>query len=822
MAVRGQLTTARPANWEKHGLPAYTPDTLFPVPALVGGGHIPVQVVEGILAQESNFSQATTHAIPGVAGDPLIANYYGAVYNSSGQITGVSSSSIDCGYGLGQLTSHMTTADTTWSPTLKREVATDYEVNIAATVQLLAQLWNQLNSSPENIIMNDGNPSEVENWYAVAWAYNTGIQPWASYGNTSGCTPGPTCTYNGNWGLGWTNNPAQNAYPPNRAPFLSDGYQDAATPGNWPYQERVMGWAQYPQQDFVNGGYKYVGTAAPLTLTTNYYNFCTSANNCSQSSASTGYCLSSDRTTCWAHFPVMWVPNGAGQPENASRYVAGSTEPSVADPYPAACSASAAPVVQTPNLTSLPSGAVIVDTQPDSSANLAGCATAASSGSFSFNYGTDSSGNPTGAIDVHQLGVGYMGHSYFGHTVDPSRTLVQATGTWTPPASVLGWQRIWVFLPDNGAITAQANYIINTGTTTFHRVVNQHFSKNVWFDLGSFQLSAGASVSLSNSTYSDFNDGAIDISWSALAFTPSTKPVVDYVAMGDSYQSGEGLQPYYQNSDNGDGTGYVNGCHRSPQAYPNLVFNDLSTLHLGEAEFHFVACSGAVTTDVDSSVGSGSNVDYHEVPQLSTGFIDTNTTTVTIGIGGNDARFSAILLGCFLTVTDCTAPNYYLTVNGQKDPAPLTTYEPQVINGLLSPLEQLYRDVENAAPLAQIIVVGYPHVIVTDSTQNRGGIPCGQYSQADINFFAQEDDLLNSVASQAASAVDVTFVDTRQIFEGPPEHEACAATTDVEWINAAIAYSSSGDGFQKPGAGSFHPKVTGHQADERAIDLYLR
>jgi hypothetical protein len=90
-AVRGRLTLTRPAKWQKHGLPAYSPATLFPRPGLAGSpnAHVPVQVVEGVLAQESNFSQASWHALPGVPGDPLVGNYYGVVYDSTGKISDV-------------------------------------------------------------------------------------------------------------------------------------------------------------------------------------------------------------------------------------------------------------------------------------------------------------------------------------------------------------------------------------------------------------------------------------------------------------------------------------------------------------------------------------------------------------------------------------------------------------------------------------------------------------------------------------------------------------------------------------------------------------
>jgi hypothetical protein len=64
-AVHGTLTVQRPANYGQTGEPAYTPQGMFPLPA--GNVRIPAQVLLGILAQESNFSQASWHGVPGDA-----------------------------------------------------------------------------------------------------------------------------------------------------------------------------------------------------------------------------------------------------------------------------------------------------------------------------------------------------------------------------------------------------------------------------------------------------------------------------------------------------------------------------------------------------------------------------------------------------------------------------------------------------------------------------------------------------------------------------------------------------------------------------------
>ncbi|MBL7494027.1 hypothetical protein I6A60_06390 [Frankia sp. AgB1.9] len=810
-AVSGGLTAQRPANWEKHGLPAYTPASLIQVANLTGvpsGGHIPAQVLMGVLAQESNFSQASWHSLPGIASDPLIANYYGTAFSSDATlITGANPSNADCGYGVGQITSGMTAAATSpWaSDTVKLAIATDYEVNELAAVKMLTDFWNQLYGM--GILANNSDPNKIENWYFALWAYNTGVHT----------NPLPSNYHS--IGLGWTNNPAQNDYPPNRLPFLSASYADAAHPSQWPYQEKVLGWAEYPQLNQTDGSWKYTPSSA-LNLPSNYFLFCTTANNCSQTNTSGGYCNNTDRSYCAWHTAANW--SSSLHSENDDGDIGGG-EPAVADPYPASCSAAASPVVQTPGTTALPGGAVIVDDLSSSATNLAGCGTTSSAGSFSLAYGTDSSGHPLGAIDTHQLGVGYMGHTYFSRTIALARASsspsVGVTGTWTPPSSVTGWQRIWVHIPNNGADTAQADYIINTGTTTKDRIVNQRWNQNAWFDLGSFQLSAGAYVYLTNVTNNDWNH-TVDIAWDAIAFTPSSKPAVSYVAFGDSYQSGEGVEPYYDNSDRPAFNGIKDACHRSPQAYSNAVFNALRAARPGNDEFHFLACSGAVINDVN-----GQLYDQGEVPQINTNWLDENTTNVTVGIGGNDSRFSTIVKACIEgeipLSTNCISPDYHLTVSGVVDPQPLTTQEPAVIDALKPRLVALYQQIHTLAPNAQITVVGYPHIVTTGLLDIDP--VCDTINPNTAQWFADMADRLDSVTSQAVTqaGVGATFVNPATVFNGPPDHGACTWNPSDAWINEVILGSSSGSGSDTEGPGSFHPKAVGHTATAGLINASL-
>lgn len=347
-AVTGNLTATNAANYRHYGLPAYSPQGLFPRTGLSGGGTIPPQVMLGVLANESNLDQASSHVTSGGYGNPLTGNIYG---RSSDALT-IDFNAADCGYGIAQITDGMRTGQ--MSATNQRTIALDYQANIAQGINILAGKWNQLKGLGIN--MNDGTPSSIENWYAALWAYNSGLQPNSDNGNTTGCSPGASCTDSaGHWGLGWANNPANPIYPVGRHMFNSVG-TDAAHPSDWPYQERVIGWAAYPIYE-PNGSYsqaywtsdQYRVTAIPSPAL-----FCDATNSCSGATASqAGICSQSD-LHCWIHHSISWKGAcassgtcGYGQ----AAYAAAAAEPGdPASTDPADCTRG-----------TLPSNAVVVD-----------------------------------------------------------------------------------------------------------------------------------------------------------------------------------------------------------------------------------------------------------------------------------------------------------------------------------------------------------------------------------------------------------------------------------------------------------------------------
>jgi RHS repeat-associated protein len=523
MAEQGLLTgsLARPANFDDMGLASYGASSDFaPIaldhPAGDSWNSVPRSVMEAIMAQESNWDQASWHALPGIGGNPLVADYYGA----AGTIDTINYAAADCGYGIAQVTDGMALGDTDYSAHGQAKIAVDYEENIAAGLEILESTWNQLYQA--GIIANNGDPRYLENWYFAAWAYNTGIEPNAAHGNTTGCTPSPNCTGpDGTWGLGWANNPANPDYPPNRAPYLKTSYADAAHPSNWPYQERILGWMASPLLNLngspsyapptYHGGSTWLNEPPLAALCATAQNACTPPAKAGQS----GTCTLAD-DDCWWHAPLTWVNCATSCATSSYTVGAGSTEPASSDPHPPTCS------VNSSDLPTTSSGAPIIVDDEATDLNVVGCSSPnwTNAGSFTYSYGTDASGDPVGAIDTHQLGAGFGGRILFTHGESGAEADLINTGTWSPTLPKVQYYTIKVHIPATGAAVTDAKYTINTngyGGPWIVRV-NQHLNREAWVTLGTFALAPGSSVVLTNQ--SSMTPGAYDIAFDAIAFLP--------------------------------------------------------------------------------------------------------------------------------------------------------------------------------------------------------------------------------------------------------------------------------------------------------------
>lgn len=841
--VSGQLTISRPANWNSTGMAAYKPADLFPTKALSGGGRIPSQVLLGILAQESNLWQASRYTKPGATGNPQIGVFYGnpqAAGVNDNAFWAVDFSNADCGYGVGQVTDGMRLAGreqgrVTALPVAKQQaIALDYTVNIAAAAQILTDKWNQ--SRADGTTINNGDPTKIENWFAAAWAYNSGYH---AKGEPES---------NGAWGLGWLNNPVNPAYPANRKAFLDGNAADAAHPQDWPYPEKIMGFAansltltekqtaDAPPTEV--GGYRTAWwngtdetapknrTAVKPPLTT----FCQQGvNECAP--IYTGYCSRSD-LHCWWHGNATWKKDCDTTCGNelyrfapAADYM---TEQPNGESFPPACTR-----------TGLPSTARVIDDVPittdagtlTANPTRAGCSRVATEGSFRFDFGAaGASGSYPSKIDTHQLGGGFNDHFYFTHTWASNNTPASSvTGTWTLGGSLKQWGRVWIHTPDNGAWAKDARYDINLGDgRTKTRVLPQRNWSNKWSSVGVFQFNGTPSVSLSNIT-NDADDNAArdDVAWDAVAFEPlSAKPKDIVVNIGDSYSSGEGAPGdtpggYIPVSDtNGDDTYYQNACHRSVNSWTNRAVLPGATATVASRDstrdatldYHSVACSGAQATNLLTTK-------QWEPPQLSQGYLDENTTLVTMSIGGNDIGFGDIIRGCIFkgVCEDKQKPSAYAALD--------------ILKGRL---DATYTEIRRQALNAKIAVMGYPNIF-------EDGVKCvAGMKEADQAWLVQLGVDLNQTIKDRITAQNagakMVFMDPAPVFKG---HNVCSADPAIHttlpivtnlygarrsgekaWFN--IPVTEGADAIFAVSQQSFHPKVLGTGYEAKLLEAALK
>lgn len=116
--------------------------------------------------------------------------------------------------------------------------------------------------------------------------------------------------------------------------------------------------------------------------------------------------------------------------------------------------------------------------------------------------------------------------------------------------------------------------------------------------------------------------------WVGQVLSVSGRPA--YVALGDSYSSGEGDGAYLTGSDTA-----ADHCHRSSNAYP-----ELADQHADLGSLDFVSCSGAITDDFFDANHEGNN----EPPQSQA--LTPGTKYVTLTFGGNDLGFGDVLRQC--------------------------------------------------------------------------------------------------------------------------------------------------------------------------------
>ncbi len=264
-----------------------------------------------------------------------------------------------------------------------------------------------------------------------------------------------------------------------------------------------------------------------------------------------------------------------------------------------------------------------------------------------------------------------------------------------------------------------------------------------------------------------------------------------YVALGDSYPSGKGVEPY-------EGVnGAADPCYRSLNAYPRLLLDQIDT-----AGFGFWACSGAHVYQLSSRTVTNDAPPYDDPAQVAPGapyqsYLDRlgpDVSLVTITIGGHDAGFGDVMF-------ECVQP-FWL---GSCDDLDQEVQDD--LGRLPSRLRPLYRSIRaKVHPQARVLVLGYPQLFPDDS----GGvcIDGGFINAGERRWLNDIAVQINAVIEDSVAAVEgVEFVAVREAFR---DHEICG-DEDAYLVGASLRHPSN----------SFHPNYKGQQAMAEAVTAHI-
>ncbi len=269
-----------------------------------------------------------------------------------------------------------------------------------------------------------------------------------------------------------------------------------------------------------------------------------------------------------------------------------------------------------------------------------------------------------------------------------------------------------------------------------------------------------------------------------------------YVAMGDSFQSGEGAYNYDQFTADGN-----NKCHRSYDAYPQLLVKD-QVVHL---ELNFRACSGAVMADLDQYHDDGKPPYDDGISQY--GALGLDTKLVTIGIVGNDLDFAGTVNHCVITgiVSPTTpwVPACQIIFGGGVDDK-LASLDHGTIGKALA---AVYKKIKKLAPYARVIAVSYPKFFPAGGSLF---CPTGIIRYGDQLWINDSIKKADSLIGNIAKANGVEYVNMATVTK---DHEICSS---VPAQNGVLL-----DANHDPLSESYHPNVLGHRFMADRIENYL-
>lgn len=293
------------------------------------------------------------------------------------------------------------------------------------------------------------------------------------------------------------------------------------------------------------------------------------------------------------------------------------------------------------------------------------------------------------------------------------------------------------------------------------------------------------------------------------------------VSMGDSYSSGEGIEPFYgqslSNKDKVKNDDWL--AHRSEKSWAGMLDIpglDNATRKYKGTNWFFVASSGAETKHLKYEqpkeysigvLGQHDGTEYLE-PQLDIfkNLKPNSVDYVTLTLGGNDVGFADI-------VKETVVGSTYLNTSKLSDMINDVWAKFFETDGIREDLYDSYKDIAKAAGAqAQIIVAGYPCLL----DPNGGGAPFSKeeatiVNNAVRNFNDQIEQIVNLCASQG---IKICFVSVEDEFKG---HEVGSRHP---YINGVYIGSMPEElkNFVVASAYSVHPNYDGAVAYAKCVN----
>ncbi|MEF2976089.1 SGNH/GDSL hydrolase family protein [Subtercola sp. YIM 133946] len=283
-----------------------------------------------------------------------------------------------------------------------------------------------------------------------------------------------------------------------------------------------------------------------------------------------------------------------------------------------------------------------------------------------------------------------------------------------------------------------------------------------------------------------------------------------YVALGDSYSAGFGLQPFSDSP--------AAGCYQADENYPHLAAAALG-LDLTD-----VTCSGAVTANIIDTpqVTIG---DQGTAPVQSLALTD-QTDVVTVTIGGNDLGFADVAQSC--VALDPAGPTFtgFDTCKERYDPDGFDLLADKIHSTVSPALDNTFALIRQKAPNAKVIVVGYP--TISPDVENTPAAGCfsdplgtGEppFPANTFPFTATDTQYLHSVEAKLDTAIRVAaeangagYISTLPLTEN---HSACAPAADAYINGISLIPAGSAPGTPTPlsnidvALGALHPNAAG-------------